>query len=162
AIETLSESDFGLVVLDGSDRLDQDDAQVLQKAASIPHILVINKSDLPGQLDPASLNGSRRIFVSAKTGHGIPELREALRSFLLSQKTDLADDLILTSARQHEAVQKAVAALVVAGEALNAMVPHEMILLDLYRALGALDELTGEVITDDILERIFSTFCIGK
>jgi tRNA modification GTPase len=92
----------------------------------------------------------------------LPDLLEALRSFLLSQKTQLADDLVLTNERQYEAILKSTAALKAASAALRANVPHEMVLLDLYRGLSALDELTGEVITDDILERIFSTFCIGK
>jgi tRNA modification GTPase len=162
AFETLSEADLGLVVLDGSVPMDDDDRMVLQKAAWIPHIVVINKSDLRPRIDAASLNGARRVQVSAKTGDGLPDLLEALRSFLLSSKTHLADDLVLTNERQYEAILKSTAALKAASDALRTNVPHEMVLLDLYRALSALDELTGEVVTDDILERIFSTFCIGK
>ena len=162
AIETLSEADLGLVVLDGSAALDRDDRQVLDKAGRIPHILVVNKSDLPQRIDNSSLNGARRVFVSARTGEGLLDLQEALRAFLLSQKTHLADDLILTSARQHDAIERSVVALSAGVASLRSNVPHEMVLLDLYRALGALDELTGEVVTDDILERIFSTFCVGK
>jgi tRNA modification GTPase len=162
AIETLSEADLGLVVLDGSAILDHNDQQVLEKARRIPHILVINKADLPQRIDAASFNGSRRVLVSAKTGEGLSDLHEALRLFLLAQKTHLADDLILTSERQHETIQRSLGALTSAARALELSVPHEMVLLDLYRALGAMDELTGEVVTDDILERIFSTFCVGK
>lgn len=162
AMETLSEADLGLVVLDGSAVLDHNDQHVLEKASRIPHILVINKADLPQRIQPASFNGARRVLVSAKTGVGLSDLHEALRVFLLSQKTDLADDLILTSERQHEAIQRSATALTSAVRALHWNVPHEMVLLDLYRALGAMDELTGEVVTDDILERIFSTFCVGK
>ncbi len=162
AFETLSEADLGLVVLDGSAAMDDDDRLVLEKAARIPHIVVINKSDLQPQIDPAGLNGARRVQVSAKSGDGLPDLHEAIRSFLLSPKTHLADDLVLTNERQYEAILKSTDALKTAADALRTNVPHEMVLLDLYRALGALDELTGEVVTDDILGRIFSTFCIGK
>jgi len=162
AFEALSEADLGLVVLDGSAAMDDDDRLVLEKAGRIPHIVVINKSDLQPRIDPASLNGARSVQVSAKTGDGLPDLHEAIRSFLLSPKTHLADDLVLTNERQHEAILKSTAALKAASEALRTNVPHEMVLLDLYRALSALDELTGEVVTDDILGRIFSTFCIGK
>jgi tRNA modification GTPase len=162
AFETLSDADFGLVVLDGSCVLDDDDRQVLSKAKEIPHLVIVNKNDLPLTLDLRQLNGSRYVQLSARTGAGLDELREVLRGFLLEQKTDLADDLILTSARQHEAVSRALEGLKSAAVALGENVPHEMVLLDLYQALSALDELTGEVVTDDILERIFSTFCIGK
>ena len=87
---------------------------------------------------------------------------EALRAFLLSQKIDSADDLILTNVRQHETITRAVAALDAAETALGACVPHEMVLMDLYNGLAALGELNGEVVTEDILDRIFSTFCVGK
>lgn len=162
AVETWAEASLGLVVLDGSSPLDREDHQVLQKAADVPHIVVINKSDLPPHIDESRLNGAPRVHVSAKTGAGLERLHDALHAFLLSQKTDLSDDLILTNQRQHEAISRSVAALVSADAALQAKVPHEMVLLDLYRALGALDELTGEVVTDDVLGRIFSTFCVGK
>ena len=75
---------------------------------------------------------------------------------------DLAGDLVLTSERQHEAIVRAISGLRTAGAALAVDVPHEMALLDLYQSLSALGELTGEVATDDLLDRIFSTFCIGK
>jgi tRNA modification GTPase len=161
-LEMLCEVDLSLVVLDGSIPLDDDDRQALQRASQIPHLVAINKNDLPQVLDVNLLNGAQRVMVSAHTGQGLDQLRAALRAILLSPKTSLTDDLILTNARQYETVTNATAALGVAEQALRADVPHEMVLLDLYRALGALDELSGEVVTDDILERIFSTFCIGK
>lgn len=161
-LETLSEADLALVVLDGSLTLDDDDRKVLAKAEAVPHLVVINKDDLPAAIDLSSLNGSTRVHVSAKTGKGLEGLRDSIRAFLLDQKTDLADDLVLTNARQHEALAKAIVSMNAASDALRQNVPHEMALLDLYQALSALDELTGEVVTDDILDRIFSTFCIGK
>ena len=142
--------------------MDADDHQVLAKVASIPHLVVINKSDLPQARDPASLDGSSQVAVSAKTGAGIDTLREAIRRFLLEHKTDAADDLVLTNARQHEAIVKATSSLKAGSASLVRNVPHEMALLDLYQSLSALNELTGDVVTDDILDRIFSTFCIGK
>jgi tRNA modification GTPase len=128
----------------------------------MPHLIVINKMDLPQAIDVSSLDGAGRVAVSAKTGAGFDELHAALGAFVMAPKTNLADDLILTNARQHEAIRKAEVSLGVAVDALEASVPHEMVLLDLYQALAALDELTGEVVTEDILDRIFSTFCVGK
>jgi tRNA modification GTPase len=74
----------------------------------------------------------------------------------------LNDGVVLTTVRQYESVRKAEAGLEAAQKALGDGVPHEMVLLDLYEALSALNELTGEVVTDDILDRIFSKFCVGK
>jgi tRNA modification GTPase len=160
--ETLCEADLAIVVLDGSGALDENDRQVLDRAGQVPYMIVINKNDLPQALDLSTLNGATRVMLSAKTGAGLGNLNTALRAFLLSRKTTLNDDVILTSARQYEAVASATKALEAGEDALAGGVPHEMVLLDLYQAVAALDELTGEVVTDDILARIFSTFCIGK
>jgi tRNA modification GTPase len=160
--EALAETDLALIVLDGSRPLDENDQKVLEKASSVPHLIVINKADLDQVVDAGLLNGATRVSVSAKTGVGFEEFLNSLKAFILSRKTDLSDDLVLTNARQCEAVTNAVVALSEADNALGNSVPHEMVLLDLYRALSALDELTGDVVTDDILGRIFSTFCVGK
>jgi tRNA modification GTPase len=71
-------------------------------------------------------------------------------------------DFVLTNARQYDAVSCAIDALNAAYAAVTGGTPHEMVLLDLYAVLAALNEMTGETVTEDILERIFSTFCIGK
>ena len=113
-------------------------------------------------LENRELYGSPRVHLSAATGEGIDDLWTAIRSTISNQHTDLSDDFVLTSARQNDAILKAIEALRCACEALDKKVPHEMVLLDLYRAVSALDELTGEIVTDDILDRIFSMFCIGK
>lgn len=160
--ETLSDAHLALVVLDGSVAMNADDQHVLSKAKAQPHLLVINKSDLPQAFAVASLNGAPKVHVSAKTGKGLAELRSAIRAFLLDEKSDVADDVVLTSARQNEAILRSIAALHVAVAALADNIPHEMVLLDMYNALSALNELTGDVVTEDILSRIFSTFCIGK
>jgi len=161
-LEALSEADIALVVLDSSDDFDADDLQVLEKAKAVRHLVVLNKIDLPQSIALGSLNGARTVRVSARTGEGLDDLRAELRSIILEQKSDLSDDLVLTSARQNEALLRAIDALIAAETALNRNVPHEMVLLDLYCALSSLDELTGDIVTDDILDRIFSTFCIGK
>ncbi len=160
--ETLAEADLALVVLDGSSSLEDDDHHVLEKTGQLRHFIVINKADLPQALDVGILNGAPKVFVSAKTGQGLDDLHNALRAFLVERGPHLADDVILTNARQHEAVRRACQSLRAAQVALSGQVPHEMVLLDLYGALSALNELTGEVVTEDILDRIFSTFCIGK
>jgi tRNA modification GTPase len=160
--ETLSEADLAIAVLDGSVPADLGDRQIIAKLSGRRYIVVINKSDLPQRIDTGFLNGSPRVLVSAKTGEGFERLLAEIQAFLLSQKTDLSDDLVLTTDRQYEAISRAAASLLTGSEALQSQVPHEMVLLDLYQALSALDELTGEVVTDDILGRIFSTFCVGK
>jgi len=160
--EMVAEADLALIVLDHARAFDEDDRRVLQTGARIPHLVVVNKDDLPRAIDLDVLNGAKLVTVSAKTGHGFDELNTALRGFIGSRKSSLSEDVVLTNGRQYETVTGATEALIAAEAALISAVPHEMVLLDLYRALRALDELTGEIVTDDILARIFSTFCIGK
>jgi tRNA modification GTPase len=160
--ETLADADLALVVLDGAGKLDDNDRQVLARVEDVRHLIVINKKDLPQALEQTALNGALRVHLSAATGEGLDQLWNALRSTISNQHTDLSNDSVLTNARQNDAIVKAIKALHRGSDALDGNVPHEMVLLDLYESLSALDELTGEVVTDDILDRIFSTFCIGK
>ncbi|MGD0482671.1 MAG: tRNA uridine-5-carboxymethylaminomethyl(34) synthesis GTPase MnmE [Terracidiphilus sp.] len=100
------------------------------------------------------------VSTSALTGEGIAALREKI--LVLATGGAAAEPGMLTNLRQHQAATTALAALADAANANAAAIPHEMILLDLYRALWALDSLTGQTTPDDILNLIFSTFCIGK
>jgi tRNA modification GTPase len=97
----------------------------------------------------------------ALDGTGVAALREMILGRLRSTPPS-ADSAILTNLRQHQAVSAAVRSLRAAGAAVGAGTPHEMLLLDLYEALQALDGLTGTTTSDDVLNLIFSTFCIGK
>lgn len=158
--ETLAEADLTLVVLDGSRGLDSDDSMVLDRVKDRPFLVVINKNDLSGEWDTSRF--PEAVHVSALTGDGIGVLRTAIENYLSMDRPAGADDYVITSARQKDALTGAVVKLGEASQGLESGVPHEMILLDLYSALSSIGELTGEVTTDDILDRVFSTFCIGK
>ncbi len=159
--EVIAEANLILVVLDGASELDEDDRRVLSKVRGLRHIVVLNKRDLPQVVSSEALVGSA-VAVSAKTGEGFAALQDAIQGFLLDQKTELADDSVITSARQNEAILKACESLNAAIDAFGKALPHELALLDLYGALAALNEMTGDTVTEDILDRIFSSFCIGK
>ena len=98
--------------------------------------------------------------TSALTGDGIARLREKIVE--LATGGAAAEPGLLTNLRQQQSIVAARSALADAARANETAIPHEMILLDLYRALWALDSLTGQTTPDDILNLIFSTFCIGK
>jgi tRNA modification GTPase len=105
--------------------------------------------------------GAEVAEVSALTGEGVAELRTRLLERVRGSGND-AEGGMLTSLRHYEALQGCTQALVRARAGLDEHVPHEMLLLDLYAALQQLDQLTGATTADDILNRIFSSFCIGK
>jgi tRNA modification GTPase len=109
---------------------------------------------------PTEVAGIPALATSALTGQGVPALRERILS--LATGGAAAEPGLLTNLRQHQAITISLAALADAAKANAGGIPHEMILLDLYRALWALDSLTGQTTPDDILNLIFSSFCIGK
>ena len=98
---------------------------------------------------------------AALTGSGIQELRTSILAHITAA-APTSETALLTNLRQQQAVSTALAALATALRATTNVIPHEMILLDLYESLRALDSLTGSTTSDDILHLIFSKFCIGK
>ncbi len=155
SLEAMSDADITLVVFDGSLARDPD---LLTRALSQGRaIAVANKCDLPGF---AARDGE--IAVSAITGQGIGELRKAVVERLGGSPEIQAETGLITSVRHEHLLREAARMLGKAREAALAGVPHEMILLDLYCAIQALDQITGATTADDILNRIFATFCIGK
>src|SRR5258708_6048165 len=103
-----------------------------------------------------------RIWTSAITGEGIAELRGEILRHIGGEAGTHVESGFLTNVRHQGLIQDSLAALEAAKNAVAGKVPHEMLLLDLYSALRPLDAITGATTTDDILNLIFSTFCIGK
>jgi len=101
-------------------------------------------------------------WVSALTGGGVPELREKILALAAPVRELAPEGEFITNLRHQQAIEAAVCSLAKAREAAGRRVPHEMLLLDLYDALHALDALTGATTVDDVLGKIFSTFCVGK
>jgi len=173
----IADADLVLLLLDataavdteGTLRLPSEDARLLASLEARAPLVVVNKIDLarPARLDTVKVaNGNEETpeiaQVSALTGEGIPELRAQLLARVRGGNANDAQSGMLTSLRHYEALRGSTEALTRAHAALAQHTPHEMLLLDLYAALQQLDQLTGATTADDILNRIFSTFCIGK
>jgi tRNA modification GTPase len=155
------EADLVLFVLDGSrETVDEERAVLAEGGAERSRSLVIvNKVDLPGVAQrPLPCPGALR--VSAKTGHGLDGLREVVRQRLLG--TSPLEDPILTDARHADAIGRALASLERAASASEAGMSEEIVLEDLRDAMRSIGTITGEFTTEDLYDRIFSTFCIGK
>ncbi len=159
--EALADAALVVVVLDATQPLNDEEHRLLAAVQNRPAVVAVNKSDLSETSHP--LPDCARLPVlatSALTGEGIPALRE--RILALATGGAASEPGLLTSLRHQQAIVTAHSALADAAQANAIAIPHEMILLDLYRALWALDSLTGQTASDDILNLIFSTFCIGK
>jgi tRNA modification GTPase len=163
--EALADAALILVVLDATQPLNDEEHRLLSAVQGRPALIAINKCDLRQDSVDAlpsenKLDGVPALLTSALTGEGIPALRE--RILTLATGGAAAEPGILTSVRHHQAITTTIAALADAARANADSIPHEMILLDLYRALWALDSLTGQTTPNDVLNLIFSSFCIGK
>jgi tRNA modification GTPase len=144
-----------LVVLDLASPIHPDDLALMERAQRQGRwILAGNKADLPRAAAPLE----DFIAVSALTGEGIERLREHIAPLASGEQ----DSGFITSIRHEQLLRESMEALAQARKAAEFGIPHEMVLLDLYAALRPLDGITGATTADDILNRIFSTFCIGK
>jgi len=163
--EALADADLVLVVVDASQEETAEDAEPLRLAENRPAILVGNKSDLGSSGQWSAMSGQQphtSVRTSAVTGEGIADLRDAILRHIGGDESSRLEAGFLTNVRHQGLIRDSVAALDAATNAVTGKVPHEMLLMDLYNALRPLDAITGATTTDDILNLIFSTFCIGK
>ena len=152
--QSLNEADLVLFVYDASKDMDDEDEQILALLKDKNYIRVGNKSDLKVE------KNSDDIYISALTGEGIEELRSVLTGKVCTIEPENLE--FLTNTRQQECLRKAKSSLEQALLASNIHELQDLISIDVKSALLALDELTGELITDEVLDNIFDNFCIGK
>jgi tRNA modification GTPase len=170
SMEALADADLVLVVFDCSQPLVEEDQRLLSQVDGQPSIVVQNKCDLNRVGTAASghppeqklAKESGQVRTSATTGEGIAELRDEILRHIRGDAGAQSENGFLSNLRHQERVRESLTALAAARVAVENKVPHEMLLLDLYNALRPLDEITGATTNDDILNLIFSTFCIGK
>ena len=162
--EHLEKSDAVVVVLDGSASLADEDRIFLSSTTKKMGLIAINKIDLEQKVDRDQLRqivGDKKIVtVSASQGHGIQELRKSLRELILH--TDMEPSFVLTNLRHKSALLCGEQALADAGRALDEAQPPELVAVALQQARESLEEVVGVIHKDDVLELIFSKFCIGK
>ncbi len=160
--EAIEKCHLVLFVADGSKPLDDADKTVLQKIPSDkPRFMLINKSDLPLKLTADNQKMlSQSISISTKTGQGLADLERALAEFLEKQTSDAGEQI--TKLRHHRALTQALEALSRARAAYDQKLSLEFVTLDLKAAIDSLEELIGSIYSEDLLDIIFSQFCIGK
>lgn len=156
--QAMADADLTILVLDSSEPLTGEDRALLDKLADRKPLIVGNKCDLSRQMEEIAT----LLPVSATTGAGLAELKAAALQRLAPGGLAAPESGSITSLRHETLLRESSEALENAQRALGFGIPHEMLLLDLYAALRPIDAITGATTADDILNRIFSTFCIGK
>ncbi len=159
-----ADADLVVLVLDSSEPPTSEDEELLASINGSPTVVALNKTDLPpfrnGWKNFAH-TGAPVLSVSAKTGAGIDSLRTALVQPFVSFGSG-AEELLVTNARHHDLLNRASAAIESSLDELDQAASEELILVGLHNALRFLGEITGETAPAQILQQIFSTFCIGK
>jgi len=162
-----ADADLALILLDGSQPLSESDCDLLSQPEAAGALLVINKCDLPRRLSRDALDravpGHGDVLeISAILQTGLDELRKAIRSRLLPSSLESHEGVMVTNLRHVSALERAAQSVDQARRSVDAGRAGELVAVDLRIAADALGEITGVITTDEILERIFSEFCIGK
>ncbi len=175
-------ADVVLLVFDASQPLAQQDRQISKELAVMgfgvlaeqerqssygrPAVLVLNKTDCEMNIDLAEVKklwpSSALVMTSTQTGAGIPELEATLADLVLGGRLLSSESVLVTSTRHQEALRQASEHLYAALRSLADKLPLDFVSIDLRAAYSTLGEVTGETASDDLLDRIFSEFCIGK
>jgi tRNA modification GTPase len=164
AVGAAAVADAVIVVLDRSVLLSEEDGAVLERTAQATRVVVVNKCDVPAAWDVRMAGVARVVELSAKTGAGVSDLRQALGEALLAGGPS-RDVPAMTNVRHialAERARRAVARAATALEASGGTLPEEFLLADLQEARAALEEVTGRRTSENLLQEIFSRFCVGK
>ena len=161
--KALERADLVLMVVDGSEPLAAEDQEIAALVGEKPALLTINKIDLPELCDTSTfLPGAHRVRISALTGEGLPLLEEAIADLIFRGQVITSDLPLVSSPRHQEALSRALGHLRDSLRAQESGMPADFVAIDLTAAVNALGEITGETTSEDLLETIFSNFCIGK
>jgi len=163
ARKRLSSAQLILAVLDRSEPLSDEDLALLQELRDRPAIAVLNKSDLPQQLDEEKLAGlvQKTVEISARSGEGADALVEAISQMLHLSDIDPTAPLVANE-RQRVCLQKSAAALQEAADAAAMGVTLDAVTVCLDEAISPLLELTGRKASDAVVDAVFANFCVGK
>ncbi|MDO8682443.1 MAG: GTP-binding protein, partial [Armatimonadota bacterium] len=170
AEETIERAGVVLLVLDAQEVITGEDVELRRKFTGKPALVVLNKVDLLTEaelkrcLESASNSfGSDAIMaVSALTGYGIEALEDRIAEVLLGGAVSSTDSVLVSNVRHKRAMESALAGLRHAGQTVDDRQPVDLVSIDLMAARNSLGEITGETAAEDLIDRIFSEFCIGK
>lgn len=161
-----------LLMLDGSEALTADDRELLRDAPSGHVVVVVNKRDLPqawsslqsawGEGGDGPIKDLPVVEISAHTGQGLDDLRSAISDMIWAGRTHAVEGALVTNVRHRLALETAQRAVLAARKAVEDGLTEEYVAADLREALDALGEIVGLTLSEDIIDRIFASFCIGK
>ena len=156
------EADLILLMLDGSKELSNEDKELIKMTSDKKTITLINKLDIGLNMDISSLESLKPIQISVKDTKGIDDIYTAIKELFSLGDIKLNDDVLIAGERNKASLFNALASLKNVMETINNDMPEDFITMDLKAAYEYLGEITGEALEEDIIDKIFSEFCLGK
>ncbi|MCQ2359157.1 MAG: tRNA uridine-5-carboxymethylaminomethyl(34) synthesis GTPase MnmE [Phascolarctobacterium sp.] len=166
SLKLMQDAELVICVVDGSQGLKSEDEEILKAAESKACVIIVNKSDLTQLADISVLEnrfGKEKVLtLSAKTLTGVEEFTTWLKNYVYGQEGALGDGIYVQNARHENLLREALRSLEDAKMAAEGMLPYDCIVIDVRNAIDMLGEITGDTVHDEIINEIFSRFCIGK
>jgi tRNA modification GTPase len=166
AKQKLADADLSLIIIDQSRPLNREDLSIIAKTEKNKGMILINKIDLPSKIDKRelnrALNGIPQVRISALTGEGVDDLRRAIRDYVMQGHVETTTSHLAPNLRHRAALVEASQYFRSALNNTEQGLPLELIALDLNSGLEALGEIIGETTNEEIIDKIFSEFCLGK
>jgi len=166
SISSIENADIILLVLDTSDKLNEEDKELMEKLRDRDYIILLNKSDLQNNLDindlPDFLDKENIINISTLDKRGIEELKENIYAKAVSFDDDSINNVMITNSRHYSLIENAINSLKDARQALLDNVELDILEIDFLNAVDYLGQITGKSVSESLLDTIFSKFCIGK
>jgi len=166
SISSIENADIILLVLDTSDKLNEEDKELMEKLRDRDYLILLNKSDLQNNLDindlPDFLDKENIINISTLDKRGIEELKENIYAKAVSFDDDSINNVMITNSRHYSLIENAINSLKDARQALLDNVELDILEIDFLNAVDYLGQITGLSVSESLLDTIFSKFCIGK
>ena len=159
--EYIEKAELVLFVVDGSCALSEEDMEIFRSIKDKNVIVLLNKTDL-GKTNNTMFADCDTVSLSAKTGEGLKELSEKITEKFKLGEIAARDSAVITNLRHKEALNNASASVFKAYEALSLGMPHDLVSIDLTDCAAHLGEITGKTVSEEIVDKIFARFCLGK
>ena len=168
SISYAKDADLLIYVVDLSKPLDNNDKEIIDILKGRKNIVLLNKTDLEENIshndlkEIENIDSYYKIKISAKTGDGIDEVEKAIKDMFFDGQIDFNDQVFLTNARQKHCISQAYESVCMVEQSILDDMPEDFFTIDLMKAYEELGKVIGEAVEDDLVDRIFSSFCMGK
>lgn len=162
SLDLIEKSDLVLLVLNNNEDLTEEEIEILSKIKNKNHIVVVNKIDLTKKLDLSNYDIANIVYISTLNNQGLDNLKDAIKNLYNLEKIETIDLTYLTNARSLALLNESLISIHDAKESINNYVPIDMVEIDIKEAWNKLGEIIGENYSEELIDQLFSQFCLGK